>query len=240
VSLGVYQSEPLLKDRFIFLSASKPSRNFQHFPLAPRRENRTSVEIEEAVVSLARAVFSHQGRLVFGGHPSISPLVASVAAEYFPARHIVPGKEPVWIYQSEAFRKVIPPATQGLEALGYAAIHWIERYDNEEFQPKLAGQEQCLESLRLMREAMIDLKPGKDQLPSPPDHPLAMVAIGGMEGVLREARLFLEKTGGQVYVLQTTAGAAGQMVSHLHNNVAPDEIRLPPRDGSAGSPFWRT
>src|SRR5689334_641932 len=67
------------------------------------------------------------------GHPGISPLVASVAAEYFPARHIPPGKEPVRIYQSEAFRAVIPPSTQRWEELGYARIHWIDKQANEEF-----------------------------------------------------------------------------------------------------------
>lgn len=226
MSIGTYRPEPLLSEHFIFLSASKPSRNLANFPLASR-SNRTSVEIEEAVVSLARAVFAHNGRLVFGGHPSISPLVASVAAEYFPARHIPPGKEPVWIYQSEAFRKVIPPSTQTLEELGYARIHWIDKQGNEEFSAERAGTEQCLESLRRMREDMIDLKPGKDQpVILPPQHPVAMVAIGGMEGVIREARLFIEKTQGQVYVLRTTAGAASGLAAHLQTNFVQEETPL--------------
>jgi hypothetical protein len=226
VTISVYRPDPVLAGRFIFLSASKPSRNLEVFRLS-HRENGTSVEIEEAVVSLARAVFSNQGRLVFGGHPSISPLVASVAAEYFPPRHIPPGQEPVWIYQSEAFRKVIPRSTQRLEELGYARIHWIDKENNEEFSFASAGKEQCLESLRRMREEMIDLKPGKDQpfIPSQPP-PVAMVAIGGMEGVIREARLFLEKTPGRVYVLGTTAGAAANLTANLQNNLGNEKTRL--------------
>jgi hypothetical protein len=227
MSIGVYRPEPLLRDQFIFLSASKPSRNLDRFPLAPARSNRTSVEIEEAVVSLARAVFAHDGRLVFGGHPSISPLVASVAAEYFPARHIASGQEPVWIYQSEAYREVIPESTQTLEKLGYARIHWIDKEGNEKHSDAEAGKEQCLKSMRRMREDMIDLNPGKGQPPSPHGRrPVAMVAIGGMEGVIREARLFLEKTPGRVYVLRTTAGAAVNLASHLQNNLLQEETPL--------------
>jgi hypothetical protein len=221
---GIYQPEPLLDGKFIFLSASKPSRNFELFPLSPAPSTRTSVEIEEAVVSLARAVFSNRGRLVFGGHPSISPLVASVAAEYFPARHIKEGEEPVWIYQSKAFEKVIPASTQSLEKLGFARIHWIERFGDEEYQASLAGQEQCLESLRKMREAMVELRPGKDQpdrKPLPP--PVAMVAIGGMEGVVREASLYLEKAPGRVYTLGTTAGAALHLGTYLAKNLLHEE-----------------
>jgi hypothetical protein len=227
VNTGVYRTEPLLKDRFIFLSASKPSRDLYKFPLASRKLERTSVEIEEAVVSLARAVFSYGGRLVFGGHPSISPLVASVAAEYFPARHIAKGREPVWIYQSKAFQRVIADSTRTLEDLGYARIHWIDRFVNEEFQSELAGEEQCLESLGLMREALIHLQTSGD-LPaiSPPQTPLAMVAIGGMEGVVREARLFLERTTSPIYALRSTAGASAKLVPYLRDNVVRDSTPM--------------
>jgi hypothetical protein len=208
-----------LRDQFVFLSASKPSRNPERFPLVADRMNGTSVEIEEAVVSLARAVFSRGGRLVFGGHPSISPLVASVAAEYFPAGEIEDGMEPVWIFQSRAFEKVIPKTTTRLKDLGYARIFWTESVDEEQFQPKDAGQEQCLNSLRAMRQAMIDLcPPGENSKLAPNRKPIAMVAIGGMEGVVREARLFLEQTAGGVYALRSTAGAASRLFEYLKEN----------------------
>lgn len=42
--------------------------------------------IEEAVVSLARAVLSEGGTLVCGGHPTISPLLALVVREYVTPR----------------------------------------------------------------------------------------------------------------------------------------------------------
>jgi hypothetical protein len=133
----------------------------------------------------------------------------------------------VWIYQSEAFRKVIPRSTQKLEELGYARIHWIDAQNDEAYSDAARGKEQCLESLRRMREDMIDLKPGKDQpfIGSQPP-PVAMVAIGGMEGVIREARLFLEKTRSRVYVLSTTAGAAASLTSYLQNNLVLEKTPL--------------
>src|SRR5262249_59078396 len=53
----------------IFLSASVPIREGW-------AEDAQPAEIEEAIVSIARAVFARNGRLLFGGHPSVSPLVA--------------------------------------------------------------------------------------------------------------------------------------------------------------------
>ena len=49
----------------IFLSASLPYR-------PPWAMEAQPTEIEQAIVSTARAVFARQGRLLFGGHPSIS------------------------------------------------------------------------------------------------------------------------------------------------------------------------
>jgi hypothetical protein len=94
-----------LDGRAVFLSASVPaaerSEAYRRVPDAPLR-------IDEAVVSLARAVFSHNGRLVFGGHPAISPLVAMVAAEY----HDRPSAPPrIIIYQYRAFEGFLPDAT---------------------------------------------------------------------------------------------------------------------------------
>ena len=89
-----------LRGTTVFLSASVPDRpGFERVPNAP-------FVIEQAVVSLARAVFAENGKIVFGAHPSISPLVASVAAEY----HLPGAPEQdrsVIIYQSHAFDAVI-------------------------------------------------------------------------------------------------------------------------------------
>jgi hypothetical protein len=194
----LYEGKSPLKGRAVFLSASKPSRE-------PFRAVKLP-EIEEAVLSLARAVFAQQGRLVFGGHPTISPLVASVASEYFPERRRRSEDPPVIIYQSKAYEKWIPNSTAALEEMGYAEIRWTEKQEGEEFQPGLE-KEQCLKSLHHMRARMFE-----------ETAPIVMVAGGGMEGVIREARLFLEMTPHEVYVLESTGGASEHLVQHLEEN----------------------
>src|SRR4051794_31938323 len=95
-------SQRRLSGKTVFLCASVPDR--QRAKKYRRLEN-AAFEIEQAVISLARAVFSEGGRLLFGGHPSISPLVATVAGEYretgFAERRGEAPPAPVLIYQSE-------------------------------------------------------------------------------------------------------------------------------------------
>jgi hypothetical protein len=184
-----------LGGRFLFLSASAPSRDLELYP-------RLQMEVEDAVIHLARAVLTKGGRLVFGGHPSISPLVASVAREYLPPNASSPRPaRPIQIFQSDAYKRVIPPATSSLEDFGYASIHWTPAKNGEEFDPE-KDKSQCKSSLRFMREEMLKLEP------------LAMVAIGGMDGVAEEAGLFLEKTAGRVFALRTTGGVSGELRKH--------------------------
>jgi SLOG cluster3 family len=184
----------------VFLSASVPD------PRRDQRFNRIAdapFHVEQAVVSLARAVFSEDGRLVFGGHPSISPLVAIVAGEYRDPNLTEGGEErapaPVVIYQSEAFRESIPHDTELLIQLGLAEEHWIKAVDGEHFVPgKGSAHEQCPRSLIAMRLAMIE-----------DTDPAAMVCIGGMEGVLLEAEMFrAERENRPVFTLARTGGAA--------------------------------
>jgi hypothetical protein len=187
-----------LEGQFIFLSASTPSRELEKYPLL-------QIEIEDAVIELTRAVFSKGGRLVFGGHPSISPLVASVASEYFrPDPLLHADLRVIQIYQSKAYEKVIPSATQSLESLGYAAIRWTEAVNGEDFDPRTSPG-QCGASLRFMRQEMLKIEP------------LAMVAVGGMDGVAEEAGLFLHATKGPVFALRTTGGVSGDLRKHTQN-----------------------
>ena len=148
----------------IFLSASVPYRGGW-------REDARPADIEEAIVSVSRAVFSRGGRLLFGGHPSVSPLIASIAGEYYPAdperRH-----RPVITFQSEFFRGRLPDETWDLYRMGWSSIIWTPEVPDN--QP---------DSLKLMREAM---------LRHPETPPKAMIAVGGMEGIFEEAEMFLE------------------------------------------------
>jgi hypothetical protein len=189
-----------LRGRTIFLSASVPTA--QRSERYQRIED-AHFEIEQAVISLARAVFSEGGQLVFGGHPAISPLVAMVAGEYREPRFSESSEErpapPIRIFQSRAFEGFLPSDTLLMYQLGYATITWVDAVNQEKFNPEIKYKEPpCPASLRAMRKAMIEWT-----------NPHAMVCIGGMEGVERETELFRELRGeAPIYVLQSTGGAS--------------------------------
>jgi hypothetical protein len=189
-----------LRGQKVFLSASVPS------PAAAQRYRRgedTHLDIGEAVVGLARAVFVEDGVLVFGGHPAISPLVAMVAGEYISPRLVEGGggevQAPIQIYQSRAFEDYLPDETLMMFRAGYATLHWTEAVGGERFDPTVPrDRPRCPRSLRHMRERMI----GETS-------PLAMVCIGGMEGVEQEVEVFQElRPGAPIYVFGETGGAA--------------------------------
>jgi hypothetical protein len=189
-----------LLGKTVFLSASVPNE------MRAERYNRVedaAFEIEQAVISLARAVFSEGGRLVFGGHPAISPLVAMVVGEYREPRFAESAEmrrsAPVEIYQSRAFEGYLPDDTLLMYRLGYASIHWVDAVDDEHFDPDaFAENVQCPSSLKRMRETMLEAA-----------RPDAMVCIGGMEGLEDEVALALERRHRfPIYVLERTGGAA--------------------------------
>jgi hypothetical protein len=145
-----------LTGRSIFLSASIPSgdRATQCVEARPG-------DVADAVVAIARGVLTGRGRLVFGGHPTISPLVLMVAAEY-------PTRDPsrVTIYQSRLFASLVTDETLRLEREGYGTIRWIEAVPGDSPEHGL----ERLASLEVMRTAMLhEVKP------------VAAFFVGGME-----------------------------------------------------------
>ena len=196
-----------LRGKTILMSASVPSQK------RAERYNRiedAAFEIEQAVISLARAIFSEGGRLVFGGHPAISPLVAMVVGEYREPRFAESTEQrdlsPVDIYQSHAFDGFLPDDTLLMYKLGYASIRWVESVGREKFDPGQGdGETSCPNSLRKMREFMF-----KDAEPD------AMVCIGGMEGLEEEVALALEaKPPIPIFVLERTGGACALLRQRL-------------------------
>lgn len=184
----------------IFLSASIPT---------DKRDERfikiknAQIQIEEAVIGLSRNIFSENGKIIFGGHPSISPLVAMVAMEYdinkdnenISQNENV--KKRITIFQSKAYEAVIPKETTSLYDLGYSDIIWTDAKGGEEFNPKIQKTSQCHESLEFMRREM--LKCDID----------AMVCIGGMEGVELEFAIFRELHPKKpIFILKSTGGAS--------------------------------
>src|SRR5262245_27767619 len=182
----------------IFLSASIPTPErrdeYERIPEAPLR-------IEEAVLCIARAVFMEGGTLVFGAHPSISPLVARVIDSYY-----VPGetsakhsKNPsLVIYQSEVWRKDWAEATKILTRHPRVRVEWTKAQAGESVDLAIKNRPQAPKSMASMRTTMIK-----------ETRPIAMVAIGGMKGVLDEAEIFAKlRRRKPIFTLATTGGAA--------------------------------
>jgi hypothetical protein len=111
----------------IFLSASIPTRD-------PYVHDADPIAIREAVLALV-AVTVRERRLVFGGHPAISPLVEHAARS-------LNAVDNVDIFQSEWYRNAIPP-----EARAFRNLHWTP-----------SGSTQA-SSLDIMRQQMIGSQP---------------------------------------------------------------------------------
>lgn len=87
----------------IFLSASFPSgeRGKRFMPY-------DASGIANAVSAFARAILCSKGRLLFGGHPTITPLVLMIARELRVKRSVV-------VFQSEWFRDQQLPENDEME-----------------------------------------------------------------------------------------------------------------------------
>lgn len=187
----------LLRGERIFLSASVPTSDSEYERIAD-----ASHIIEGAVVAMTRAILAYGGEIVFGAHPSISPLVSSVAAEYFPV-----GDRPrVIVYQSRAYERVVPDETWAMSRLGYAKIIWTDAQDGEWFNPE-QPKVRCEGSLKFMRQSLLR-----------EFRPTSMLAIGGMKGVMDEAEMFDAADAGSlrpkvIYAAERTGGAALALAS---------------------------
>ena len=212
----------------IFLSASIPTaqrRNEYEVNHVNKidflRVEDAATRIEEAIICLARAIFSEGGTLVFGGHPSISPLVARILDHYYlpsPAEEISDDRRDLdddtnWknpsliIYQSRVWEKFLVPETEYLSKHPQVEIKWTEAIGDERADPSITDRPQAPLSMHHMRERMIaDIDPA------------AMVVIGGMQGVLDEAGIFHEQYPTKsIFTLPSTGGAA-RVLAELDQN----------------------
>lgn len=143
-----------LAGRHVFLSASFPSgeRGEQVRPFdAPA--------IADAVTAIVRAVLLNGGKLLFGDHPTITPLVLMIGTELGVRNAVV-------IFQSEWFKKQITRETWMLVESGVGRICWT---------PRRASLD---ESLAEMREQMLTYA-----------RPAGAVFVGGMSGIWQEHEL---------------------------------------------------
>jgi hypothetical protein len=208
----------------IILSASVPSgKRSEKYQQDFVKIKNAQIQIEEAIVGLSRNIFQKKGRIIFGGHPSISPLVAMVAGEFHNRQNDSEDtsrnenqQKPIVIFQSRAYEAVIPADTTNLLNQGDSAVVWTEAVNGEAFDKAKAGQEQCTGSLALMRRHMMEKNAD------------ALVCMGGMEGVEREFDLFSKMHPDKpIYILETTGGASrilaerarGAMVNVIDSNI---------------------
>lgn len=210
-----------LQGKSILLSAS--------VPLAEGVEIHQRIEmseaVEEAVVSLARAIFSEGGTLVFGAHPTVSPLVALVLREYLrpdvaerPIKDWSPEESgpKVEIYQSEAYMEHTVETMKRLVQQPGVNVTWVESLEGEVGDPDVRHRPQAPQSVRQMRREMIKRREFA-----------AMVCVGGTEGLEEEMEIFHEHWKKlPVYLLESTGGFTKELAQDTAHR---PWLRLPER-----------
>ena len=151
---------PDLRRATVFLSAS--------FPSGERGESYTPYDasgIADAVSAFARAILGSNGQLLFGGHPTITPLVFMIAREMRIQHSLV-------VFQSAWFRNQKLPEVDEIEREKLGRLVWTP-------ETHTRGH-----SLRIMRNDMIDLA----------RICVGALFIGGMEGILDEYNLVKKRS----------------------------------------------
>jgi|GEM_PF-717515 len=183
----------LLKGRSVFLSASIPEKRSSY----PEFEKR---EIIDAVVAFSRATLDSGGRLVFGGHPTISPLILHVATQE--RRRIGSQEHLVDVYQSRWFEDVIPECTRrlvGLEEVPGAQIAKLY------YTPRMSTEKESLEEMR--RIMLIER------------NPCCAIFIGGKDGIIEEFDMFTRYyTSRPVYCIGSPGGSSCQLAKSIFKN----------------------
>lgn len=227
-----------LEGAAVFLSASVPdlSRDdrFLRGPVEDRLLMNRVIDLRalDAVRSLVAQTLRAGGRILHGGHPTITPAIACHADNWELSGQ---QQRPVQLYQSSVFRD--KPAPAGREAMleaefadvrwtpatleeatlevgplrGQPLLRWLKEHNFDdgwrEHTLAVQGPETLREPLLVMRLLML-LE----------EQPRACLCIGGMEGIEAEAKLYLKLVERglllaepRVHVLGSTFGAAVQL-----------------------------
>jgi hypothetical protein len=181
----------LLKGRSAFLSASIPQKGSGYVAFEQR-------EIIDAVVAFSRTTLAYGGRLVFGGHPTISPLILHVAAQEW--RRLGPQEYLVDVYQSAWFENMIPEST--LRLVGLKTLSG-ERIAMLHLTPKMDTKEESLEEMR--RIMLLET------------NPCCAIFIGGMDGIREEFEMFTRYYGSRpIYCIGGPGGCARQLAISIY------------------------
>ena len=179
----------------VFISVSIPQHNEDNTYFM----NSNPQDIIDCTSALAYQIFLNKLKLIFGGHPTISPVILSVRNSH-PSQD---GQPPIYIYQSEYFRKIQSESTQKL-AEHFGKIIWTKEEKDDRGK-----------SLTIMRKAMLNPQNNID----------AGIFIGGMEGVLEEYNLFRENHKAKpAYVIETTGGAAEKIKGNMKEDNIPENV----------------
>lgn len=168
------------KLKHIFLSASIPSpeRDAKYY------ETADMIGIRDAVRALATTILPH-ARLVWGGHPSITPLIREVLERVGISSCEI--EKHVTLYQSAFFEGMFPPDNECVEHIILTQVRFSQ------------GVKDRKASLTEMREQML----------APAHNYVAGIFIGGMEGVEIEYELFKEHHADALLLpMASTGGAA--------------------------------
>ena len=177
--MGIKEERKKLRGR-IFISASIPQQDRNDTYL--RYSN--PQDIINCVKAITYEIIQNKMKVVFGGHPTISPVILNVKKN-FPQES---KKRDIYIYQSRYFKEEISETTVEL-AENFGCIIWTEKKENRD------------ESLEIMRNNMLD----KDLD--------AAIFIGGMEGIIQEYKLFKKfHETKPAYVIKTTGGATEKII----------------------------
>lgn len=180
-------SVPFLKTRHAFETDAEWQEHQQHVSSAdPDR-------IRDAVTHLARAFCRHRISLVFGAHPSISPLILEVVQEV-----VLPDTYRVFIFQSHHFDGMAPDKTLVLASWEHGRLLKTDVRISSHPDPKVRERESREWSLQHMREVMLKTP-----------RLLGAVFIGGMKGVIDEANIFEQQCPGlPTFAYGSPGGAA--------------------------------
>jgi hypothetical protein len=221
----------------IFLSASvpKPDRDprFLEGPKEPRLMARIiETRVQDAVTSLVVEILRRGGQLAFGGHPAITPMVASAARNFEVKEE---GARPILIYQSDKYRdETAPVGRKEMVDQGLAEVIWVP-VGREKVRAELAKRQKEAPASWFEDPARFaQLCTGQAAPGAPPilvealtlmrififadSRPACTICMGGMEGVTGEFRIyreFLEEKDiapeRRIFALRSTYGATASL-----------------------------
>ena len=145
-----YTDEMNNRQPIVFLSASIPNEDDDDY---------NYLKIHDMIVTLTETVIKRGGTLVFGGHPTITPIILNImeimAENNYEGVKDYPN---IYLYQSKFFENMFPPETMAFPEKRLERVPVVAVNDDRLVQSEKELKEKQL-SLDLMRERMIEAFP---------------------------------------------------------------------------------